>query len=153
MLAALEDYQPENWDGTPNPDCNYVLFQRCSRLLQLIERCITEKDFVYDDTSELQLVSKTGWISYKRVKRRTVYSRKIWKKRYFSILNGVLMCYTDETYAKLKRAVPLQGVTIQIIDNPKHENYFEVFSPSTNTKYQLVTETKEDMDSWISVLT
>ena len=151
MLAALEDYQPENWDGTQNPDCNYVLFQRCSRLLQLIERCITEKDFVYDDTSELQLVSKTGWISYKRVKRRTVYSRKIWKKRYFSILNGVLMCYTDETYAKLKRAVPLQGVTIQIIDNPKHENYFEVFSPSTNTKYQLVTETKEDMDSWISV--
>ena len=153
MLAALEDYHPENGDGTKNLDCNNVLFQRCSKLLQLIERCVTEKDFVCDDSADLQLVSKTGWLSYKRLKRRTIYSRKIWKNRYFSVLNGVLMCYTDETYAKLKRAMPLQGAIIQAVDNPKHENYFEVISPSTNTKYQLIAETSEEMESWIAVLT
>ena len=136
MLAALEDFQPEDSAGRRNPNCNNLLFQRCSRLLQLIERCVIEKDFDCSD-EELSLVSKVGWLNYKRITRRTACSRKGWKRRYFSILNGVLMCYTDDSYGTLKRAMPLSGCTVQAIKNEKYGSYFEIFCPSTNIKYQL----------------
>ena len=38
--ASLEDYQPENPDGTANDNKDDYLFYRCARLLQNLERCV-----------------------------------------------------------------------------------------------------------------
>lgn len=38
--ASLEDYQPENPDGTANSHTDDYLFYRCARLLQNLERCV-----------------------------------------------------------------------------------------------------------------
>ena len=154
MVAALEDYQPEDATGMRNPASDNMLFQRCTKLLQMIERSVVEKEFkpsIIDSTP--QLVSKVGWLFYKRITRRTSCSLKGWKRRFFSVLNGVLMCYSDDTYTVLKRAMPLVDCSLQVIENKKHGNYFEVFSSTTGTKYQLYAENPEERASWISVLT
>lgn len=38
LSAAMEDYQPENADGTSNPSKDDALFYRCARLIQNVER-------------------------------------------------------------------------------------------------------------------
>ena len=38
LSAAMEDYQPENSDGTANSKRNDALFYRCARLIQNVER-------------------------------------------------------------------------------------------------------------------
>eukprot|EP01035_Chromulina_nebulosa_P010446 gene10446-14035_t len=40
LIAYLEDYQPENSDGLLNPNRNAVLFSRCAKLLQDVERAV-----------------------------------------------------------------------------------------------------------------
>lgn len=40
LLAAMEDYQPEDAAGNTNPNRNPVFYTRCARMLQNIERCI-----------------------------------------------------------------------------------------------------------------
>ena len=149
--AALEDYQPENSLGKRNISSDNYLFQRCSKLLQMIEKCVVEKDFK-SNNSEPQLVSKIGWLYYKRLTRRSMCSTKGWKKRYFTVLNGVLMCYSDDTYSNLKRAMPLADCDVQVIQNKKHGYYFELNSQLTGTKYQLYSESQSDLMSWVSVL-
>lgn len=152
MIAAMEDYQPENSSGTRNPFSENLLFQRCTQLLQIIERCVIDKEFICSVEKELVLISKVGWLYYKRSYRLSVCSRKGWKRRYFSVLNGVLMCYKDDTYSLLKRAMPLLDCIVQVVQNKKHGNYFEVFSAAAGTRYQLYAESSSEMYSWVSIL-
>ena len=40
LIAAMEDYQPENADGKSNPNCNLECYFRCVRLLHNVERAV-----------------------------------------------------------------------------------------------------------------
>lgn len=64
LQGALQDYQPQLDDGSPNPSYNPKFYTRCRKLLQNVERCV-----VYGRTRTVQLwrLYETGQISKKEL--------------------------------------------------------------------------------------
>merc|ERR1719296_53067 len=60
LEGALEDYQPEMHDGTPNPMYNQKFYTRCVKLLSNMERCVV---YGTPRTSELKKMYEKGKIS------------------------------------------------------------------------------------------
>mmetsp|Transcript_20823 Transcript_20823/g.60616 ORF Transcript_20823/g.60616 Transcript_20823/m.60616 type:complete len:1047 (-) Transcript_20823:479-3619(-) len=60
LRGAIEDYQPENVDGTPNDKYNSLFYSRCVKLLSNIERCVV---YGTPRTHELQRLYEMGKIS------------------------------------------------------------------------------------------
>ena len=68
--ASLEDYQPENPDGTNNANKDDYLFYRCARILQNLDRCVAygtpllvtqmEKDIVKEHGIDVMIESTSG---------------------------------------------------------------------------------------------
>jgi hypothetical protein len=58
LVAAMEDYQPENADGKRNPKANPEYFFRCARLLQNIERAVVFGSPTLTAQEEENLVNK-----------------------------------------------------------------------------------------------
>ena len=51
LFAAMEDYQPEDTLGRPNPSANIALFGHCARIMRNVERAVVQGDiasFVLD---------------------------------------------------------------------------------------------------------
>lgn len=191
LVAAMEDYQPENANGIKNPKANSILFFRCARLLQNVERAVVfgSPELSADEESELaskeatsmyndilhdniirQVKSivttsakasldkdqikpmKSDTLLYKRVTRRGIFYTKPWKNRFLSIDQRVLFIYRDEYAPMPLRALPLQGVTIDIPKNAKYPYYFELINTSTNFKFLLRAKDKALFDKWIKLI-
>lgn len=60
LEGALEDYQPEMHDGTPNPMYNQKFYTRCVKLLSNMERCVV---YGTPRTNELRRMYEKGKIS------------------------------------------------------------------------------------------
>jgi phosphatidylinositol 4-kinase len=97
-------------------------------------------------------VIKKGMLMFKRVTRQSWHNRKIWKERWFTINEKVLLCYHDDTYTTLRRTIPLQDCSVGIVSNPNHTNCFEVHSPITGTLFKLKAETQPEMMGWIDAI-
>eukprot|EP01038_Epipyxis_sp_PR26KG_P015739 gene15739-21306_t len=52
FVAAMEDFQPEKPDGKVNPDADPMLFHKCSRLLQNVERAVVYGSFAVTEDEE-----------------------------------------------------------------------------------------------------
>lgn len=153
MIAACEDFQPEDPSEQPNTSSDVFLFRRCARLLQNIEKSTVDRALPpHLNDAEKIFSSKSGWILYKRLMRRSSFSGKGWKRRYFVAHAGVLLCYSDDSCSTLKRAMSLTDCIVQVIHSVKHEHCFEVISRTTGAKYQLRTENEASTLSWISIL-
>jgi phosphatidylinositol 4-kinase A len=64
LQGALQDYQPQLEDGTPNPTYNPLFYTRCLKLLQNVERCVV---YGRPRTMELQRLYEKGKISKKEM--------------------------------------------------------------------------------------
>jgi phosphatidylinositol 4-kinase A len=60
LQGALDDYQPELPDGSPNPSYNPLYYSRCIKLLTNIERCVVYRR---PRSQELQRLYEKGKIS------------------------------------------------------------------------------------------
>lgn len=60
LAGAIEDYQPELPDGTPNPTYNPIYYFRCVKLLTNIERCVVYRR---PRSQELQRLYEKGNIT------------------------------------------------------------------------------------------
>lgn len=137
-MAALEDFQLEDSHGKRNPNGHTGRYQRCCQLLQN-----TERTFIYGGVSNtsdnnnalevsgsaLALASEEdalqhvdcllqGPLLYKRIERKSLFHSKRWKTRYFRIANRNLLCYHDEQYTELLRALPLHECTVHMKTAP-----------------------------------
>ena len=108
LVAAIEDYQPENADGVKNEQYNFQRYLRCAKLLKLIEQVVvfrktseypihvtsaitnTDSKLAQQENDEFR---KSGFLLYKRVKRKDNFHTKPWKRRFFAITHRVLLCY------------------------------------------------------------
>jgi hypothetical protein len=178
LFAALEDYQPEDMRGKPNPNANHVIFSNCARVLGNTERAVVLGDVAsllqtsaepslhdaYRQASAYNIVkssreespksptaSKSGPLLFKRVERKSLV-RKQWKERWFRIDQKVLHCYQRSDFTTLLRTMPLQDCKVDIVSNPHHDNCFEVFSRITGTLFQLQARSKEEMLQWIEAI-
>lgn len=59
LRAAMEDYQPEDANEMPNPAANHVLFYRCARLLQNMERAVVFGSPILQIKDEKQIAKAT----------------------------------------------------------------------------------------------
>ena len=91
----------------------------------------------------------SGELLYKRVEKKSMFVRKVWKPRYFKIENKVLNCYHDAKYEELLRSIPLQDCQVLEVHNPHHVNCFEVHSPITFTVFKLRAQSRDEMLKWI----
>jgi len=64
LQGALQDYQPELADGTPNPTYNPLFFSRCLKLLKNVERCVV---YGKPRAQELQRLYEKGKITKKEL--------------------------------------------------------------------------------------
>lgn len=71
--------------------------------------------------------SRGGYLLYKRRVRKSHFSRKQWKMRYFKVNDRVLHCYNYDPRVggKLIRAMPLEGATVTAVAD-KYPHLFEV---------------------------
>jgi phosphatidylinositol 4-kinase len=60
LQGALQDYEPEHDDGTPNENYNPVFYTRCLKLLKNVERCVV---YGKPRAQELQRLYEQGEIS------------------------------------------------------------------------------------------
>lgn len=141
LVAAMEDYQPENNDGQKNPNANNLLFFRCMRLLHNVERSIvfgsptmtsSEEAILLEIQASISSTShhpqhhghhnieasikdneivKSGELFYKRNERKNIFYAKIWKPRFFVVADGVLLCYHDSKALKDKES-PLRAIPL-----------------------------------------
>ena len=135
LYAAMEDYQPEDSKGVKNPEANALLFFRCARLLQNVERAVVfgcpelsieeEGTLAEHATKYLRTIERanrivdssiptkvdgttetmSGTLLYKRLERRGIFYSKGWKPRYIVLDQRVLFIYHDDDRA----SVPLRA--------------------------------------------
>lgn len=153
LIAAMEDFQPEDRFGRVNPNSNTKQFKKCASLLQHIERSVVTGNFTPPPPADAVVPPSAaplyqGPLHYKRVVRKS-FQRKIWKLRYFRIENGVLHCYHDPQYSWLRRTIPLQDCIVEVINHPVHEHCFEVHHPISLMRFKLFADSAEEMQAWI----
>jgi len=200
-IAALEDFQLENARGQKSANGNERLYQRCSQLLQETERTFiyggtqppASEGVVEGSTAAANENANAdvcgalaceedalkpvnclleGALLYKRIERKNVFRSKGWKTRHFRIVNRSLLCYQDDKYTNLLRALPLEECTIhmkstlddevlkntpisQFADAPKYEHYFEISNNKmgeVEQKFLLRAESADDFAKWTDAL-
>lgn len=176
LVAAIEDYQPEFANGLKNPKANVMLYNRCVRLLQDVERAViygsiperengtsspTSERRRLDVANNLSKVTSArfdgifnGPLMYKRVKRLSMFRTKPWKDRYFVIDRRVLHCYREPHATEPVRSILLQNCSVVVCEpSPKYGNtLFEIVNESSNCKYQLRAKDAEERQKWVDLL-
>jgi hypothetical protein len=170
VKAYLEDYQPEDADGDGNPMSNPLLFHRCGVLLQGIIRSViygskkqTPSRFLFNESLDDELSSKdssdkraspAGYLLFKRSTRKSELRSKGWKRRYFAVQNGILLCYREDTDVNCIRSMLLANCDVEVIENhPKYGNTcFDILNTSNNTRFHLQAESSDDRQIWIQRL-
>jgi hypothetical protein len=176
LYAALEDFQPEDNKGIQNLLSNHKLFMRCAELLENIEcavvynklnsdeininiqmnyhtirqeRSKTASNIIEINCSDRNL--KSGKLFYKRGTRK-LFQFKRWKPRWFKINKRILLCYGDENFNVLKRAIPLEDCIIREGSSPHHKYSFEIFSTLSQVTFRLYCEYEKDYKEWLNVI-
>lgn len=177
LRAAMEDYQPEKGPETSNPFANPVLFYRCARLLQNIERAVVfgttvsvsndklpeahastilssnkANALIVTDDGATPSVRK-GYLLFKRNTRKSTLHSKIWKPRFFRIEQQVMFCLRNETDTLALRAMSLIGCSVTLAPaNSKYPYAFELSNAAGTAKYQLRAEDEKSYQIWTSAL-
>jgi hypothetical protein len=117
------------------------------------ESRIRDSELIIDlekQESDVDVIS--GKLLYKRVEKKSVFVRKVWKPRYFKVENKVLNCYHDPSFQGLLRSTPLQDCRVLEVHNPHHDHCFEVHSPITFSVFKLRAACREEMLKWIEAI-
>ena len=103
-----------------------------------------------------------GWLLFKRTRRKTLYSSRNWKFRYFRIEQGVLFCCRGADWntsrGGILRAIALSGCTLtsgtEAIDSgeTKHKNYLLLKNFSAGFEYHMRADTDENYKKWKAAL-
>jgi len=163
FIAAMEDYQPETCDGKANGCSNPILFKRCAKLLQDIDRAviygndasissqpsISPSELIHTGTEKMK-----GLLLYKRNIRKSNFHSKPWKSRYFVIEQKVLLCFRDTESSNPLRAILLTGCRLVVCEtHPKYGDCcFELISDAINTRYLLRADSSEQRKVWIDAI-
>mmetsp|Transcript_6690 Transcript_6690/g.7580 ORF Transcript_6690/g.7580 Transcript_6690/m.7580 type:complete len:1193 (+) Transcript_6690:124-3702(+) len=183
LAGAIEDYQPELPDGSPNPTHNPLYCTRCVKLLTNIERVVVyqkprsqELQRLYEKgkitKAEMECLERAdrrftamqitapknddeeeenfgGNLKYKRAIRSSCFKFKRWKTRYVAIEERMLNCYNTEG-GTLRRSMPIEGATIELMKQSKYKNMFSVTNRSF--EFRMRASSPEDMNKWMKML-
>lgn len=112
-----------------------------------------DKTVVSPNDIDLTENKKSGFLLYKRVKRKNNYSTKPWKRRFFSIKHRILSCYRNADDREPLRSIYLMGCTL--VANPPESKYnytFHLYNKMSYIKFQLRAADEESFNSWINFL-
>jgi len=73
LQGAIENYQPELPDGSPNPDYNPLYYLRCIKLLTNMERCVVYRQ---PRSAELQALYEKGKITQQEMQQMEQADRR-----------------------------------------------------------------------------
>lgn len=202
FIAAMEDYQPENADGKPNPNANMEYYLRCSRLLRDVEcavvfgspslsanyskanvKLVSVDGSKFIDNAFVEKKNRTeeilqssnrehaattaqdgkvigdlnsspvqGILLYKREIRKSQFSMKSWKPRFFRVEQHILFCYKNESSTVPLRSLPIRDFELSVVNREKYQYQFELFSKSTGVKFQLRADSDATFESWVKGL-
>jgi phosphatidylinositol 4-kinase len=172
LRAAMEDYQPEFGSELPNPASNPELFYRCARLLQNVQRAVVycggsqkvdessvkailsaNKLNGLVDTADKDASIRKGYLLFKRNTRKSAFSSKPWKPRYFRIEQQVLFCLRSEKDTVALRAMHLLGSTIALSPpGSKYPHSFEVINSTNTMRFCLRAEDAKTYKTWTDAL-
>jgi len=93
----------------------------------------------------------SGMLMYKRTVRKLLHFKR-WKPRWFKIEQKVLLCYQDERYSSLCRAINLPGSKITENISSKHAFSFEVESPESKITFKLLAANENEQKLWVEAL-
>ena len=116
--------------------------ERINFATNIIERSLHENS----DASYLQ-----GKLYYKRGTRRMLHLKR-WKPRWFKIDQQMLLCFRDENYRELRRAIPLKDCELNKNPASRHQYSFEVYSPTSRMLFKLYAESSKYFDTWTSAI-
>ena len=108
--------------------------------------------FSTEKASGKQISKYGGTLLYKRRTRTAFYKSKKWKTRYFEIEERMLYCYNYQpSYGgQLRRAMPLEGATVEEIDDGKYPFMFVV--KNQHFEFIIRAQTEKDRTLWIRLL-
>lgn len=116
---------------------------------QIVDKTIVSTTDIIDISEN----KKSGFLLYKRVKRKNKYSTKPWKRRFFSIKHRILSCYRNADDREPLRSIYLMGCTL--IANPQESKYnytFHLYNKTSYIKFQLRAADEESFNGWISFI-
>ena len=162
LLAALEDYQPENSNGKKNPRSNAYRYFRCARMLKRLEQVVVYHRVVPTPYYLRQValtgsemgamgtdLRKAGFLLFKRNERKSVLASKSWKRRFFTVQYGILSCYHFADDKEPLRSICLSGSTID--EHPADSKYnfaFNVFNATSSIFFQLRAADEDSFRHW-----
>ena len=173
LKAALEDYQPEMPNGRANPDADILLYNKCARLIEHIERVVvyTSTPSLMDNLSQNDKIiseivlssgpeddvsgntlAMEGPLLFKRSDRIAFYRTKGWKPRNFRIQNHSLYCYRGDKFTKPIRSVSLLDCNLVIPSASKHPFYFELHSTVSTACFHLRAADNGIFQKWIDAI-
>jgi len=92
-----------------------------------------------------------GKLYYKRGTRRMLHLKR-WKPRWFKIDQQILLCFRDENYRELRRAIPLKDCELNTSPPSRHQYSFEVYSPASRILFKLYAENLKDFETWTAAI-
>ena len=107
----------------------------------------TNASIANDDNSDQR---KSGFLLYKRVKRKNNFSTKPWKRRFFSVKHRVLLCYRNADDREPLRSILLSDCVL--VPNPPESKYnyaFTLYNKISYIKFQLRAADEDSFNSWI----
>ncbi|CAK9252178.1 unnamed protein product [Sphagnum jensenii] len=174
LIAALEDYQPEDSLGIKNSNANINRFFRCARLLKRIEQMVVFRQLVSSvrdsylsnnqvlqgfgsndspltkDDSEIR---QSGFLLYKRVTRKSMFSSKPWKRRFFSVHYRVLSCYRNADDDDPLRSILLPGCVLDKQPIDIHYSWgLSLYNKTTYIRFNLRALDQASYNSWVAFL-
>lgn len=127
LQGALEDYEPELTDGSPNPNYNQLYYTRCLKLLKNVERCVV---YGKPRAQELQRLYEKGKITKKEMIILEQADRRF---------NALQIVNDDDSLDPMERLdgwVYIQLPVIDTIATSKHGSPSSPGTPSTRWDYR-----------------
>ncbi|KAG7370685.1 phosphatidylinositol 3- and 4-kinase [Nitzschia inconspicua] len=181
LQGAIEDYQPELPDGSPNPSYNPLYYSRCIKLLTNIERCVVYRR---PRSQELQRLYEKGKISKAEMHQLEQADRRFNAMQITQLdppssihFGGKLMykraqrtaCYKAKPWKtryfaieeRMLNCYNSEGGTLKrsmpldgaFIEQIKDGKYPNMFSVSNRSfEFRMRASSPEDMNKWLKML-
>ena len=94
--------------------------------------------------------NKSGILMFKRLERKSSTSRKVWKRRYFTVHQRVLFCYKNDQSNVPLRSLPLADCIVEQADSAKYSYSFSVICRSTGARFQLRAVDQTSFQEWMA---
>lgn len=126
-------------------------FEKNERADQIIRKNPTvttsKTDMLQDNTKIFK-----GYLLYKRLVKKAMFTTKKWNSRFFKIEQKVLLCYKQESSKMPLRAISLETCDLFMVKREKYEYQFELVCKSSGEKYQLRAIDQTSFDTWVQAL-